>query len=376
MIQSARKFDLAIVGAGILGLSCALAAARRGLTVLVIERDARACGASVRNFGLVTVTGQDRDTVWPRARRSRQVWQEIAPQAGISIVHEGLWVAARRPEAAAVLEGFLQTDMAEDCQLFTASAAKQKYPQMQTAGLCAVMWSPHELRVESREAIPALAKWLADSHGVAFHWETVVHDIKSTTLHTSRGLLSAAAVVICPGDDLATLYPERLAHAGIGRCMLQMLRLEDPGFAMPGTVMSDLSLLRYAGFASLPEAQALRERIELEQAEYLRHGIHLIIVQAADGSLIVGDSHHDAALAEPFTDEAIYGLLLDEYRAVTGLAPPAVRERWYGTYAVAKNRAVFIDAPAPNCRLVLVTSGVGASTGFAIGEEVISELFP
>jgi D-hydroxyproline dehydrogenase subunit beta len=36
---------------------------------------------------------------------------------------------------------------------------------------------------------------------------------------------------------------------------------------------------------------------------------------------------------------------------------------------------VLIDAPAPRVRLVLVTSGIGASTGFAIGEEVVGELY-
>jgi len=68
------RYDLAVVGAGILGLSCALAAARRDLNVVVIERATRALGASVRNFGLVTVTGQDPERVWPLARRSRDVW--------------------------------------------------------------------------------------------------------------------------------------------------------------------------------------------------------------------------------------------------------------------------------------------------------------
>lgn len=375
MIAMPREYDLAVVGAGIVGLSCALAAARRGLRVVVLERDARACGASVRNFGFVTVTGQERAAVWGRARRSRAVWLEVAAAAGIPIVQRGLWLVARRPESAAVLGAFLRTDMAEGCRLLTPSSARQQCPNLQSHSLQAVLWSPHELRVESRDALPMLAGWLARDHAVGFCWDTAVRAVDPPRVDTSRGPLIAQTVVVCPGDDLATLFPERLAAAGVGRCTLQMMRLENPGFALPGTVMSDLSLVRYGGFASLPEAAALRLRLESEQPEYLRKGIHLIIAQGFDGSLVVGDSHYYDRAASPFADEQVYGLLLDEYRAVTGLQPPAVRERWSGSYAVADGRVVLIDAVSPRLRLVMVTSGIGASTGFAIGEEVIDELF-
>jgi len=375
-----RKFDLAVVGAGIVGLSVALAAARRGLRVVVLERCARARGASVRNFGLITLTGQDRDSVWNRARRSREVWLEVAAQAGIPIVRRGLWVAARRAESAAVLEAFLRSDTAQGCELLSVAAARRRCPALGGENVQAVMWSPHELRVESREAIPALAAWLAREQGVVFHWETAVLGVEPPRLHTSRGPVSAAVTVVCPGDDRVTLFPERLAAAGVGRCKLQMLRLENPGFSLPGSVLSDLSLVRYGGFAGLPEALGLRRRLEAEQAEYLLHGIHLIIAQSADGSLVIGDSHHyegadDARGADFAAEERIYALLLDEYRAVTGQYAPAVRERWTGTYAVAGGPAVLVDAPLPGVRLVVVTSGIGASTGFAIGEEVIGELF-
>jgi FAD dependent oxidoreductase TIGR03364 len=370
-----KEFDLAVVGAGIVGLSCALAAARRNLKVVVIDRSPRAQGASVRNFGLITVTGQDRDGVWPRAQRSREVWLEAAARAGIPIVTRGLWLAARRPESAALLDAFLRSDMADGCRLLTASEARHQSPNLHPSGLEAVLWSPHELRVESRDAIPALAAWLARDYGVSFHWETAVHAVEPPQLDTSRGALRAAAAVVCPGDDLVTLFAQRLQAARVGRCTLQMLRLEGPGFSLPGTVMSDLSLLRYGGFASLPEAGALRRRLESEQPEYFRHGIHLIIAQASDGSLVVGDSHHYDPVPEPFADEAVYGLILDEYRAVTGLPAPPVRARWTGTYATAKEGTVLIDSPGPKIRLVVVTSGIGASTGFAIGEEVVSELF-
>ena len=369
------KFDLAVVGAGILGLSCALAAARRELKVVVIERDKRAQKASVRNFGFITVTGQDREGVWSRARRSRDVWNEVASRAGIPIVQRGQWVAAQRPEAAAVLEGFMRTDMAEGCELITPATAQHRCPDLQTSGLQAVLCSPHELRVESREAIPRLADWLASDYGVRFCWETAAHSVTPPKLETSRGTILADAAVVCPGDDLVTLFPDLLAGAGIGRCALQMLRLESPGFALPGTVMSDLSLVRYGGFATLPEASVLRHRLESEQSEFLQNGIHLIVAQGADGSLVVGDSHHYDFTDEPFATERIYELLLDEYAKVVGKPPPAVRQRWIGTYAVANDRVVLIEAPAPDVRLVVVTSGIGASTGFAIGEEVIGELF-
>lgn len=369
------KFDLAVVGAGIVGLACALAAARRGLRVVVVERGERAQGASVRNFGLVTVTGQDPESIWPRARRSRAIWLEVAAQAGIPIVQRGAWFAAQRPEAAALLEAFMLTAQAEGCELLTPSAAMRRSAQMLTNELRAVLWSPHELRVESRDAVPALAAWLERAHGVVFRWQTLVHGVEPPRVHTSRGPLSADAVVVCPGDDLVSLFPERLAAAGVARCVLQMLRLESPGFSLPGAVMSDLSLVRYGGFATLPAAAALRQRLDTEQPEHRRHGIHLIVTQGQDGTLIVGDSHHVARTPSPFADERIDALLLDEYRTVMGHAAPAVRERWTGTYAIAEGRALLVEACAPRVRLVLVTSGIGASTGFAIGEEVINDLF-
>lgn len=178
-----------------------------------------------------------------------------------------------------------------------------------------------------------------------------MHTVDPPNLQISGGAGYAGAAAVCPGDDLVSLFPEQLAAAGIGRCTLQMLRLKSPGFTLPGTVRSDLSLVRYEGFESLPEAGALCRRLESEQPEGLRHGIHPIIAQGTDESLVVGDSHHYDTATEPFADEPVYDLLHDEYRVVIGQSAPAVRERWGGTYAVAKERAVLIEAPSPRSRL-------------------------
>jgi FAD dependent oxidoreductase TIGR03364 len=365
-------YQLAIVGAGIVGLAHALAAVRLGLSVIVIERDARPVGASIRNFGFVTVTGQRRGQTWRRAKRSAEVWMEVAPRAGIQIEHQGLLVLARRPEAAAVLEAFAATEMGEDCLLLSAAEARAKSAELCPKSLAAALWSPHERRVESRLAIPALISWL-EEQGVVFQFSTSVQGIVLPVVRTARGTIRAEAVVVCPGDDLATLYPDAIAAHGVTRCILQMLRLEPPGFRLPGAVMTDLSLVRYRGYADLPESAPLLQRLQQEQPRELANGIHLIAVQSADGSLVVGDSHHYGATPEPFASEDIDQLILGETKAALGVAPP-VRTRWTGTYASAA-QDMFRAAPEPGVRLVMITSGTGASTAFAIAEETLHDLF-
>jgi FAD dependent oxidoreductase TIGR03364 len=372
-----QPYDLAVVGAGILGLAHALAAARRGLRVVVLDRHRRADGASVRNFGFVTVTGQERGTAWRRALRSRDVWAEVAPLAGIRIEQRGLRVMARRPEALAVLEAFLATEMGAGCRLLGPAEAAEGFPGLAAPSLSGALASPHELRVESREAIPRLADWLAERWGVTFLRPALVRQVAPPRLYTTAGELQAGAVVVCPGDDFLSLYPERLAAYGLTRCLLQMMRLRpaDPGYRLPCPVMSDLGLMRYAGYAALPQSAALRARLEQEQPRHLEEGIHLIAVGAADGSLVVGDSHRYDDPPSPFADAEVDRLILEELALATGLAGPRVIERWTGTYASAPDRVMLIDRPEPRVRLVVVTSGTGASTGFAIGEEVVAELF-
>lgn len=369
------RFDVAVVGAGIVGLATALAAVRRGLRVVVVDRDAQANGASVRNFGFVTVTGQERGAMWARARRSRDVWCEVAVAAGIPVVHRGVWVTARLPESVAVLEAFMGTDMADGCRLLEPGEARRRFPELTAPDLAAALESTLELRVESRDALPRLAGWLAAAHGVAFLRNAAVTGIDLPLVHTSRGLIRAGKVAVCPGDDFSGLYAERLSSHGLTRCKLQMLRLADPGFRIPAALMSDLGLARYQGFACLPAAAALKARLAAVRGEHLRNGVHLIVVQSVDGTLVVGDSHHYAATPDPFSHSAVDALILDEFRAALGIVPPPVVERWVGTYASSAAQPVLFDSPEPRVRIAIVTSGAGASTGFAIGEEVISHLF-
>ena len=363
-------------GAGICGLAHALAAARRGKRVIVVDRDAQANGASVRNFGFVTVTGQQAGEGWRRAMRSRDVWAEVAAATGMAVPQRGLLMVARRHRARAVLEQFLATEMGADCRLVEPNEIDGYGEGLRGREVAGALYSPHELRVESREAIPRLAAWLAERWGVTFQRETAVRSAAPPRLETSRGPIEAETVIVCPGDDFHTLHADRLAGYGLTRCKLHMLRLRperyDPRLPV---VMSDLGMVRYLGYAELPAAPALRVQLEAEQGALVANGVHLIVARSADGSLVVGDSHHYAATPDPFAPTAVDDLILEEYAAVYDGALPPVVERWTGTYASAPDRLMLVDKPSDALRIVLITSGTGASTSFAIAEETIADLY-
>ncbi len=370
--MSERGFDLVVVGAGIVGLAHAYLAARRGLRVAVVERDHRCVGASIRNFGFVTVSGQRAGDTWRRALRSRDVWIEVAAAAGIRIEHRGLWLLARRPAARAVLEAFLRTPMGAQCTLHEPDEAAALAPALRTDGAAAAMHSPHELRVESRDAIALLAAWLAEALGVRFFFGEAVLDVAPPRVRTAQRTLHAARTVLCPGTELTGVAAPFLAPHRLRLTRLQMLRVRpEPPLRLPGAVMGDLSLVRYAGYAALPEAGALRVQLEAEAPHSLAHGIHLIAVQSADGTLVVGDSHHDDASPWPFASDAVDELILGHLRETVDVGRADVVERWTGLYPVGHEADCLVAAPDAALRVVVVASGTGASTAFGIAEDVL-----
>ncbi|WP_159914607.1 TIGR03364 family FAD-dependent oxidoreductase [Pantoea sp. 18069] len=373
-MNSPNTFDLIVVGAGIVGLAHAYTAAKRGLKVCVVERDAACVGASIRNFGFITVTGQGAGDTWRRARRAREVWGEVAPQAGIEALHHGLYLTAFRPRALEVLEEFMGTEMGEACELLDVQEAARRAPVLQLDGVQGVLYSPHEMRVESRTAIGLLAQWLAQAHGVAFRFGEAVLEVATPRVRTARGLLHAERVVVCTNTDINGLFAERLAPHQLRLCQLHMLRvMPEPGFKLPGSVMADLSLVRYHGYSKLPAAAALLEQLKQEEAESLDNGIHLIVVQSADGSLVVGDSHHYSAAPEPFADQRVDDLILRHLHQTLQLRTAQVTERWVGIYPSSASTDCLIDQPDDATRLVLVTSGTGASTAFGIAEDTFGD---
>lgn len=85
-LEGERSVDVAIIGAGLTGLSSALALRREGLTVALLERDVAGHGASGRNAGHLTPTiGKDLPTLVLMLGRERA--RELVALAELAVEH-------------------------------------------------------------------------------------------------------------------------------------------------------------------------------------------------------------------------------------------------------------------------------------------------
>ncbi|MDA8290349.1 MAG: FAD-dependent oxidoreductase, partial [Actinomycetota bacterium] len=106
---------LVVVGGGILGTMHAVEAVARGYEVVQIERDGEPRGASVRNFGLVWVSGRAEGAELALALRSRELWQEVVaglPDAGFR-PNGSLTIARSRAELDVLEEVAARSDARE-----------------------------------------------------------------------------------------------------------------------------------------------------------------------------------------------------------------------------------------------------------------------
>lgn len=365
---------VAVVGAGIVGLAYAVGAVERGHQVTVFERDARASGASIRNFGMLWPIGQALTPAYATALRSRAVWSRLAEQAGVWLSARGSLHLAHADDEWRVLEEFhaAATAAGIECRLLEAEEVLARSPVANPVGLRGGLWSDTEAGVDPRRAVAAIAAFLGGRPGVAFEFGTAVTGVKPGAVTTADGRVHGCdRIVVCGGSDVETLLPGLLAREGVRRCKLQMLATP-PALLPRGLgpfVAGGLTLRHYGNFAGCPGLDRVRRRVADEAAELDRYGIHVMIAETEDGRLVLGDSHEYDAAIEPFDKQCIDDLILRELRRIAVLPEWTIAERWHGIYGKHPSLPIVRVEHEPGVFVRVGTGGAGMTMAFGFAEE-------
>ena len=365
---------VAIVGAGIVGLAHAWAAAKRGYQVTVFDRHARTQMATVRNFGMIWPIGQPSGVAYRIAMESRALWVELAREAGVWLLPCGSIHLAHRPDEQQVLEEFCTSAEGKlrHVRWLTREAVIAQTPAANPDGLLGGMFSPSELCVNPRQAPAQIAAYLANKFNVQFQWSTTIRGVEGASLHTTDGRRrNVDHTIVCSGSDLQTLFPELLAGSGLKRCKLQMLKtISQPGGWRIGPHLAiGLTLRHYQSFSICPSLAALRERIATDTPELEQYGIHVMASQNDADEVVLGDSHEYDDAITPFGNSRIDDLILRELRKILRLPDWTIAERWDGEYAKHPTQPCFIAQPQEQVTVFTGLGGAGMTMSLGLAED-------
>jgi FAD dependent oxidoreductase TIGR03364 len=370
--------DLAIVGGGILGLAHAVAAVRRGLRVEIVDRHLVPRGASVRNFGMIWPIGQPRGELRETAVLSAELWSGLSSEADFRCARTGsLHLAYHDDEWATLREYSALADASEGLELWSAVECLERAPATVPGGLIGGLFSPHERSVDPPLAVQAVQGWLR-SHGCVIHAPEVAVEVGTGFVRTASGRrLEADRVAVCSGADFETLAPD-LFRAEWTKCRLQMMSTAPPpGFELGPMRAAGLTLIHYRSFESCPSLASVRQRVERDYADHVAHGVHVLVAQHSDGSLVLGDSHEYGHEFDPYHRDDVDALILGYLRSFFDVPEVPIARRWTGVYSVRKawTDGRFTFPIADRVDAVNGVGGMGMTLSFGLGQRHIERWF-
>ncbi|WP_319422797.1 TIGR03364 family FAD-dependent oxidoreductase [Pleurocapsa sp. FMAR1] len=377
-MNTINQTDIIVVGAGIVGMAHALAAAKRGYKVTVFERNSYAVGASIRNFGMIWPIGQPQSKLRQRALKSREIWKQVAPKAGFHLNQCGSLHLAYREDELAVLQEFVKSEKDNsDVALLSPSEVTAKSHALKSDGLLGGLWSATEMIVDPREAVKKLPSLLNREYGIEFHFSTVVTNIEYSNLIAAGEKWKANKhIFVCSGADFETLYPDVYQKSNITKVKLQMMRTipQPDNFRIGTSLCGGLTLTHYSAFNDCPSLPALKDRISIETPHFPEWGIHVMVSQNSAGELIIGDSHEHGLNPEPFDKAEINQYILDYLKTFVRVPSLEIAETWHGVYAKLPGKTEFIAHPESGVTIVNALSGAGMTLSFGLAEEVVTNL--
>ncbi|HWD83784.1 MAG TPA: TIGR03364 family FAD-dependent oxidoreductase, partial [Kribbella sp.] len=325
-----------VVGGGVLGTFHAWEAVRRGYQVVHLERELEARGASVRNFGLVWVSGRADGAEVELAQRARDLWTDVP---GISVRTTGsLTVCRSEAELAVAKEAAVRPDAAaRGFQVLDAEQTRERNPALR-GDLLGALWCARDAIVEPREVLPALRAELLKSNRYQFLGGREVRNVRPGQVVDDHGDVHAGDLVfLCTGAWHGGLIRELTDDLPVRRVRLQMMQTAPLADTLTTAVADGDSFRYYPAFQGAavgelpPQAKVADE-----------HRMQLLMVQRTHGGLTIGDTHE---YAEPFGFDVRsepYDYLREVVEGILGRELPAITRRWAGVYSQATGDEVVV----------------------------------
>ena len=169
-----------VVGGGVLGTTHAYYALKAGHQVIHLERDAEPMGASVRNFGLVWVSGRKSGDELTAALRARDLWSEISQDIPELVFRPNgsLTLAANEAEVNVMQECLRKEDSSSrGWALLTKEEAKNINPVL-NGNFIAALWCPLDATVEPNSLLHTIRAKLLDNPNYIWRNHLDVSEVK------------------------------------------------------------------------------------------------------------------------------------------------------------------------------------------------------
>ncbi len=362
-----------VVGAGILGTVHALFALARGAQVVHLERDALPSGATVRNFGLIWVSGRAAGREVSLALRSRELWQQVADEVpGVGFRANGSLTLVKTEGEMQVAERAMAREDADlrEFALLTHDEVLARNPALEgkfEAGL----WCGRDAAVESRAALGALREAMAATGRYEYLSGRELVGLSDNEVLDHQGAYHTGDQVwICLGANLSGFGAELFENEPLRRVRLNMAETRPLGRELTTSVADGDSFRYYPGFRD-----DAGELLEPQESLASRYAIQLLCQQRLHGGLTIGDTHEPDAPGLFETVDAPMDLVVAAARGLIGDDLPAIERRWSGVYhqmALDSDELYYRSDLARGVTAITGAGGRGMTLAPAIAEESFS----
>ncbi|MEJ3745131.1 FAD-binding oxidoreductase [Actinomycetes bacterium KLBMP 9797] len=156
------RADVAVVGAGIVGAACALACARRGLSVVVLDRGGLVAGTTGSGEGNLLVSDKIPGPELDLALLSLRLWQRLGPELSarygdIELEAKGGVIVTRSASGLAALRGTARTqvDAGVTAEELDAAGVRAREPAI-TPDVAGGVYYPQDMQVQPARAAAAM----------------------------------------------------------------------------------------------------------------------------------------------------------------------------------------------------------------------------